>query len=261
MSEEHQSRQLQKWRQVFESALPLNERIVMLALIDHLPNCMPSVSRLEQWTQLSRRAVFRALSALEALGLIDVRKSSGAQNSYRIDLTRLPGVTGATQALVPDSHRCLPDTELVPHRHPTSAPQAPKATEGSNRRKLPPKPPKGDTTSKKETDARIHPVVEFYASMFEREFSRKPATNYPRAAKAIKLTAPHVSTEDLKRAVEVQLTQRRHDQFAGKDAQHVELHEIVALMNRILAWVPRKAQGTAPPTDEPVMTNKYRRAE
>lgn len=252
--------QLQNWRAVFKSTLPLHERIVLLALIDHLPNCMPSVSRLEQWTQLSRRAVFRALSALEGLGLIEVRKSSGAQNSYRLDLTKLPGMTGATQALVPDSHRCPADTELVPLRHPTSVPQTPKATEGSNRKKLPPKPPKGDMMSKTETDARIQPVVEFYASTFEREFHRKPATNYPRAAKAIKVTPGHVTADELKRAIEVQLTKRRHDQYAGKDAQHVELHEIVGLMNRILAWAPRKVQGVPSHTDEPVVTNRYRRA-
>lgn len=259
-------------RAVWTSELEPLDRLVLLAIVSYWsaesPEPYPSWSALMQRTGLSRATLARRLQSLTRAGVVRVtvrQPPKGAQPTNHYDLT------GLTRAINQSRSETSLGAKLVSQR---DANQSQSETSTSLRvrpevskelsTELSPQPPKGAKAklgkpSKDETDARIHPVVEFYASTFEREFHRKPTTNYPRAAKAIKLTPQHVSTEDLQRAIEVQLTQRRHDQFAGKDAQHVELHEIVGLMNRILAWTPRKAQGAAH-TDEPVITAKYRRA-
>ena len=134
-------------RAVFESALGLNEQSVLLGLIDHLPNCSPSATRLEQWSKLSRSAVFRALAVLEELGVVKTTKVKGRSNTYTIDVAKLP--TSVSQTPVPVStrhqsrndtsvpqtlHQCLPDTTLVSPRHGGSVSQTPEGTkEGTNK--------------------------------------------------------------------------------------------------------------------------------
>lgn len=133
-------------RAVFQSGLTLNEQSVLLALIDHLPNCAPSATRLEQWAKLSRSAVFRALASLEGRGVVRTTKQPGRPNMYTIDHTKLP--TSVSQTPVPVSPRhqsqddtsvcgtrgwCLPDTGVVSVGHGGSVSQTPKGTkEGSN---------------------------------------------------------------------------------------------------------------------------------
>jgi hypothetical protein len=256
------------------------DRYVALALLSYWslssPEPYPSLSELQTRTGMARDTVNQAIKRLCEQGAIvkNKRTSPGGlpYNSYDLaGILRLPQrpKTKRKQFNISTSSRAEPVQLLVAT---SSAPEpelvqllnSKKTTKKTNKKTRSPKPPTGDTTPMNETDARIRPVVEFYASTFEREFRRKPATNYPRAAKLIKLKPPHVSTTDLQSAIEVQLTQRRHDQFAGKDAQHVELHEIVGLMGRILAWSLRKPQqGPATHSDEPVTTTTgpWRRAK
>jgi hypothetical protein len=111
-----------------------------------------------------------------------------------------------------------------------------------------PKPPKGAAPKKPspETDPRVSPVIDFYAKTFEVEFKRKSATSYGRATTAIKHLPNHVTTQDVQRAVEIQLTQRRHDQYAKKRGA-IDLHEIVGAIDAILAWHPAKSTQQRPP--------------
>ena len=117
---------LEATRAVFASALPAQEKLVALALLNHWSRArdtFPGVDRLVSWTSLSRRSVLRSIGNLEAAGVVKVERKAGLANRY--DLTPLATLTSATQAPVPDSHPCPPGTRPVPHRHPTSATQAP----------------------------------------------------------------------------------------------------------------------------------------
>ncbi len=117
---------LEATRAVFASALPPNEKLVALALLNHWSrgrDTFPGVNRLVAWTSLSRRSVLRAVQRLEQLGAIRIERAVGLANRY--DLSPLAGLTGATQAPVPEGHQCQPDTPPVPEGHGGSATLAP----------------------------------------------------------------------------------------------------------------------------------------
>lgn len=83
-------------RLIFElpkAAASSAERLVLLALAEHHNSktgaCHPSVGRIARKTALSERGVRKALSRLEAKGLLTIRRTSGglyATNEYRLTI-------------------------------------------------------------------------------------------------------------------------------------------------------------------------------
>ena len=101
-----------------------NAKFVLVTLAgaaDEAARAWPSVTKLEEWTHLSRRTIFRALQELEELGLISTLRAPGKPNAYQCHTD-----TSATQTPVPEGHQCHTDTQLVPHGHSTSVTVAPK---------------------------------------------------------------------------------------------------------------------------------------
>jgi hypothetical protein len=112
-------------RAVFMSALPTDQKVTALALLDHWSRStatFPGVERLAWWTSCSRRTVIRCLQALEDAGHIGIVRESGRANRY--DLLPLMSVP------VSEGHQCQPDTgdtrAPVSTRHPTSASLTPR---------------------------------------------------------------------------------------------------------------------------------------
>jgi len=133
---------LKAQRRVFASDLKPLEKLVALSLVDHwsvATETFPSVTRLEQWTGLSRNAVLRALRSLDNRGAIRVTRDRGVVSRY--DLTPLMDLpvpekrqrataeaapTGATEEPVPEVNQFPSGTrtsageapEPVPEKHP-----------------------------------------------------------------------------------------------------------------------------------------------
>lgn len=73
------------WNQVVKSS----QKLVLLALAnchnDSTGQCNPSIKYISDQTGLNRKTVLSSLSALEEMGLIIPRKSSGSSNSYNLN--------------------------------------------------------------------------------------------------------------------------------------------------------------------------------
>lgn len=74
---------------VFCSGLPPSERLVLLALVDHMPNCEPSLARLVQWTGLSEKTIRLCLKSLAQKGLLTAHGSNGRRSTYVLYLANL----------------------------------------------------------------------------------------------------------------------------------------------------------------------------
>jgi pyocin large subunit-like protein len=70
------------WQQ---QGLTPTQKFVLLSLADRAGDdrgCFPSVARIEQDTGYDRKAIYRALQALEEMGLIKASKKIGKVNNY-----------------------------------------------------------------------------------------------------------------------------------------------------------------------------------
>lgn len=240
------------------------DRLVLLAIVSYWsadsPEPYPSWDALVQRTNLSRATIARRLQSLTKLGVIRITTKpprKGAQPTNHYDLTALitaaqPSHGETSLNLIPVSQRdqSQPDTRLTVSKDGSQSETQTRLSlrpevsidqsiEGSKS----PKPPTGARSKKSssgETDGRVAPTIAAYSATFEREFHRKPANpKFERAAKAVKSLPPHVTVEDLERAVVIQLTERRHHRFEKKrDA--IDLHEIVGMVDLILEWPKRK---------------------
>lgn len=106
---------LQAIRAVFRAELTTQEKITLLALLDHFPDCRPSLTRLSQWTSISRRRVIDQLQSLEERGIVTPERRRGMTNRYRLadGWERFLPCSGGDVAS--PAH----DVELVTERHPT----------------------------------------------------------------------------------------------------------------------------------------------
>lgn len=99
---------------------PVN-KLVLLAIADNANDqgqCFPSIKTIETKCDLSRRAVFEAISALKTMGFLQVRSGGGRfSNTYIIS----PSLCENPRK----DDRCAKCTAPVQEAHPTSAPSAP----------------------------------------------------------------------------------------------------------------------------------------
>lgn len=106
---------------VFSSVLPVRLKLLLLALIEHMPNCRPGVDGLAERCTMNRKTIMRALARLEAMGVISIERTSGRLNRYVLQPVHSWG-TGAKEGPVPDEHGTGPNRVLgpVPTRPQTS---------------------------------------------------------------------------------------------------------------------------------------------
>jgi hypothetical protein len=86
---------------IFEAPIPGPLKLVALVLVEHMPNCHPSVSKIASMCGVERKTAIRALARLERLGVISVERRNGALNAYAfrpVPLWR----TGPSDVPVPD---------------------------------------------------------------------------------------------------------------------------------------------------------------
>lgn len=72
-------------RAIFDCpGIPGPLKLVALVLVEHMPNCHPSVSKIASMCGTERKTAIRALSRLERLGVISVERRNGALNHYAL---------------------------------------------------------------------------------------------------------------------------------------------------------------------------------
>lgn len=105
-------------RQIFNLPHDLTtptERLVLLGIAEQVragkEESWPGVDTIAMRTSLSRKSVMRAISSLEAKGLIAVERSNGRSNRYRFNLSH--GGTGETPQPVPPCPQTSPTVGLV----------------------------------------------------------------------------------------------------------------------------------------------------
>lgn len=104
---------LQANRTVLQSNLTAREKLTLLALLDHWPDCRPSFSRLAQWTSTSRRRVIDQLQSLARRGIIELERRDGLANRYHLR----PGWEAFVPRATSDATSPAESTELVTPRH------------------------------------------------------------------------------------------------------------------------------------------------
>jgi uncharacterized phage protein (TIGR02220 family) len=193
---------LEAIRAVFASSLSANEKLVALALLNHWSKnreTFPGVGRLVTWTSLSRRSVLRAIGTLEALGAIRIERKVGLANRY--DLTPLAALTSATQAPVPEGHRCPPDTPPVPEGHGSSATQAPDQCH-TGTRSDPVRDPRRDP-GKRSTPPGELEVFDTWASKLFGKISKRKPKRSPERLKHIRARLKDgYSVDELRRVID-----------------------------------------------------------
>lgn len=120
---------------VFGSALPGPLRLLVLALIEFMPNCKPSIATLSARCGVERKTAMRALARLERMGVISVERAMGQCSRY--DMQPVPSWrTGTKRVLVPeeDGTGTKDDLGPVPNRDGTGTKPVPKAVLSSFRK-------------------------------------------------------------------------------------------------------------------------------
>ncbi len=106
--------------QVWDLTLPAFDKLVLLALADCANDeglAWPSISTLKRKSGAGERTVYRAIVAMEALGILSIERIAGKGNRYTI--------TPATAAPLPQRHPCRKGRSPLPQRQVTPATQAP----------------------------------------------------------------------------------------------------------------------------------------
>ncbi len=87
---------------MLKSTLTAREKLTLIALLDHWPDCRPSLVRLAAYTSTSRRRVIDQLQALAHRGIISIERRPNTSNRYHLQPgweNHVPeGVTLATDA-------------------------------------------------------------------------------------------------------------------------------------------------------------------
>ena len=125
------SHEATNWASKVRGISPM-QKLVLMLMADchngHTRECFPSIDTLAEDSCAGRRTVIRAIQALEAAGLISIRKQEGKSNRYDLH-------TSATVTPVSERHPCQRDTPPVSERHPTSATVTPEQEiTGKNRK-------------------------------------------------------------------------------------------------------------------------------
>lgn len=110
--------------QVWDLALPAFDKLVLLALADCANDeglAWPSIATLKRKSGAGERTVYRAIAAMESLGILTIERIVGKGNRYTI--------TPAAMAPLPVRHPCRKGTPPLPHRQKTPATVAPKPSE------------------------------------------------------------------------------------------------------------------------------------
>jgi hypothetical protein len=67
---------------IFEAPIPGPLKLVALVLVEHMPNCHPSVTKIASMCGVERKTAIRALARLERMGVISIERRNGALNAY-----------------------------------------------------------------------------------------------------------------------------------------------------------------------------------
>lgn len=86
---------------IFASDLPGSLKLVALALVEHMPNCRPSVTTLAAKCGVERKTALRSLARLERLNVIAIERQSGARSAYTLQPVPL-WRTGTNAVPVPE---------------------------------------------------------------------------------------------------------------------------------------------------------------
>lgn len=110
--------------------------------------------------------------------------------------------------------------------------------------------PKAKPAAKAPTDPRVTPTIDAYHQTYQRTVGHAPSgTDYGRAGKQIQRLPPRVTVETLRKAIRLQLEERRGLEYT-RGADWVTLPQIVSNLDEILAWTPRKTNGRHQPEPE-----------
>ena len=102
-----------------DSGLTAYEKLVAIALVEHMPLAYPSIARLVKITSLSRATILRTLRSLESKGVIRVQRTPGDNSLYTFS-------TGLPQRPVAPSDQSPRATTPVSPSDTTGLPQRPK---------------------------------------------------------------------------------------------------------------------------------------
>lgn len=89
---------------IYDSDLSIYAKAVLVQLVEHMPNCRPSVARIAKRGSMSTDQAMDEIKFLEALGVIVVKRRPGVRSEY--------GLVDGWQAVLPvdTSHQSLPAT-------------------------------------------------------------------------------------------------------------------------------------------------------
>jgi hypothetical protein len=155
---------------VFSSSLPGALKLMLLALIENMPECYPGIALLANRCSVERKTVMRAITRLERMGVLAVERAPGRSNRYVIQ--PVPSWrTGTKEGRVPsdDGTGTNQVLGLVPTLLQTS-PTAPghKAEEADPESSLKP------TRARDVTSTRRMGPVPFEAPVLSTEYSQFP---------------------------------------------------------------------------------------
>lgn len=237
---------LEATRAVFASALPANEKLVALALLNHWSrsrDTFPGIGRLEAWASLSRSTVLRAVQRLEQLGAIRIERAVGLANRY--DLSPLATLTSLTETPVSERHRSQPDTPPVSEGNGGSVTETPDQCQGDTR-----SDPVSDPTSdpgKRSTGSPAElAVFDEWASVLYAKISKRKPKRTPERLKHIRARLKDdYSVDDLKRVI----ARVAEDPFMlgqnDRGTPFIEPKTIFANAGKVDAWLARKAPRNA----------------
>ena len=135
----------QRGRLIFGAELGGREKLVLLAISDHLgsnASAWPSVPRLVKRCGLARATILRSLKLMENQGAITVTRIVGSSNRYQISiewLTANQSQCDTSLTVTPVSERHPPSITVTPppvsERHHTSLTVTPKGDQEGNQEK------------------------------------------------------------------------------------------------------------------------------
>jgi len=181
---------------IYKSSLSTCARMVLLVLLDHLPDIRPGIERIAEHSGMSTRQAIREVQKLEAIGILVVARATGRSNQYSLADNWIQMIP------VTQSHRCQPVTtdpqSPVTGSHHTRDSVSPEALKEEHKQELKEEPnartcPTGTVESfsllyaaKAEADSAIHKrVVEHYFAAYEAKRGDKPLFRAP-DGKAVK---------------------------------------------------------------------------
>lgn len=71
-------------KQVLASSIPPPLKLVLLVLIEHMPDCYAGLDRLAAESSTSRRTIIRSIARLERMAVLRVERATGRSNRYHL---------------------------------------------------------------------------------------------------------------------------------------------------------------------------------